>query len=327
MTKPLRPTALKRLKDTYKGDDRILPSLQRHVMRALGNEESTRRHDVMHPSEMSHKDWCHRHDYYRIVGTPSEKEAALANPSFTLNNVFAEGHTIHGKYQTWLWEMGVLYGRWLCLSCDYNWLDTSPEQCPECMSPRLMYREVPLNRDLVGGHADGGVNNLDGWDGLIEIKSIGMGTLRFEAPRLHQRYLDGETLENIWWKISRPFGTHMKQGQLYLWMAWPRYEEICFIYESKFHQQVKEFVVSYNPQTIAPILEKAREVTDAVAAGLPPGRPDWAEEPDSKICKSCPYRRACWNLGAPSATQANDSAPVRVRRAKPAARKRVVRQA
>jgi hypothetical protein len=323
----MRPSALKRLKDTYKGDDRILPSLERHVMRAMENDGADRRHDVMHPSEMSHRDWCGRHDYYRIIGTPSEK-VSMANPSFRMNNVFAEGHQIHGKYQDWLWEMGVLNGRWLCLSCKERWDDTSPRQCPTCQSPRLMYLEVPLQRELVGGHADGAVHDLDDWDGLIEVKSIGMGTLRMEAPRMYQRYLDGETLENVWWKIQRPFGTHVKQGQLYLWMAWPRYEEICFLYESKFHQQVKEFVVSYNPAMIAPILETAREVTRAVAQGLPPSRPLWAEDSDSKICKSCPYRRACWNLGAPhDTTQADDPAPVRVLRSTPAKRRRALRPA
>ena len=328
VTPPLKPSALKRFKDTYKGDDRVLPSMKRHVMRAIADEEHTRRHDVMHPSEMSKKEWCGRHDYYRIIGTTSEKDSALANPSFTMNNIFAEGHTIHSKYQDWLWEMGVLHGHWTCLSCHEYWEDISPRECPVCHSPRLMYREVPLNRDGVGGHADGGVHELEDWSGLIEVKSIGMGTLRMEAPRLHQRYLDGETLENIWWKIQRPFATHIKQGMLYLWMAWPRYDEICFIYESKFHQQVKEFVLVYNPQLISPILEVAREVNKSVAAGTPPARPEWAETADSKICKSCPYRRACWGLEEPDDTaQENDPTPIRVRRASPAKRRRVVRSA
>jgi len=192
-----------------------------------------------------------------------------------------------------------------------------------------MYREVPLQRGLVGGHSDGAINNLNEWDGLIEVKSIGMGTLRMEAPRMHQRYLDGETLENIWWKIQRPFTTHVKQGMLYLWMSWPRYEEIAFIYESKFHQQVKEFVVAYNPQIIAPILEKAREVEVAVRNNLPPEPPEWAASADSRICKSCPYRRTCWSLEAPDeSTQENDPAPaVRIKRTTAAKRKRAVRSA
>ena len=201
----------------------------------------------------------------------------MANPSFTMNNVFAEGHTIHDKYQTWLWEMGVLYGRWLCLSCRaIVGGHCAQVLCPVSVAPAASTGRCRCNRELIGGHADGAVHDLDGWTGLIEIKSIGIGTLRFEAPRLYNRYLDGETLENMWWKINRPFPTHIKQGQLYLWMAWPRYEEICFIYESKFHQQTKEFVVSYNPSLIAPLLETAREVAQAVTAGVAPDRPEWA---------------------------------------------------
>ena len=59
----------------------------------------------MHPSDMAKKDWCGRHDYYRIVGTPPEKNSK-ANPSFRMSNVFAEGHAIGGKYQQWMWETG-----------------------------------------------------------------------------------------------------------------------------------------------------------------------------------------------------------------------------
>ena len=74
-----------------------------------------------------------------------------------------------------------------------------------------------------------------------------------------------------------PLHSHIRQGQLYLWMAWPRYEEIVFIYESKAHQATKEFVVGYNKNLIAPLLETARGVTSAVKAGIPPPRPVWAE--------------------------------------------------
>ena len=82
----------------------------------------------------------------------------------------------------------------------------------------------------------------------------------------------------------------MRQGQLYLWMAWPAYEQIVFIYESKFHQQTKEFVVDYNKSFIAPMLETAKEVSQGVRAGVAPDRPDWATGPEGKVCASCPYR-------------------------------------
>jgi hypothetical protein len=100
----------------------------------------------------------------------------------------------------------------------------------------------------------------------------------------------------VWWKINRPFPSHVKQGQLYLWLSWPRYEQIVFIYECKWNQAVKEFVVGYNKDIIAPLLETAREVSLAVRLGSPPDRPVWAEAPTGKTCKSCEYRRTCWDL-------------------------------
>ena len=264
MSRTIKPSALKRLKDTYKSNDVILPPLERHVMRTIGNGDGERSTKVMHPSDMSHKDWCGRHDYYRIIDTPIEK-TSKANPSFRMENVFAEGHAIHDKYQTWLWEMGVLFGDWLCLDCGHRYGALSPTWCQFCRSPRLVYKELPLRRKQILVEATPTLPSTISMagHGLVEIKSIGVGTLRFEAPRLYNLYEDGQAFEDIWWKISRPFNSHIRQGQLYLWMSWPRYEEIVFIYESKAHQQTKEFVVGYNKNLIAPLLETAREVTSS----------------------------------------------------------------
>jgi hypothetical protein len=319
-----KDSALKRLKDSYKGSSGILlPKIERHVMRSIVDDPE-RSTDYMHPSDMSHKDWCGRHDFYRITGTAPEK-ASKANPSFRMQNVFAEGHTIHAKYQTWLWEMGVLVGMWRCRECSHQWFAKSPTECQFCKSDRIGYKEYPLRRKTVQieGHADGAIDDGD-LQTLIEIKSIGIRTLAFEAPRLYNQYLDGKTAEEIWFEINRPFPSHMRQGQLYLWMAWPVYEQIVFIYESKFHQQTKEFVVGYNKSLIEPVLEVAREVTEALRIGTPPGRPLWAETPESTVCHSCTYRSTCWSLTSGAATQASDpsDAIVRVRRAKPGDRKR-----
>jgi CRISPR/Cas system-associated exonuclease Cas4 (RecB family) len=294
-----KPAALQRLKDTFKDDGVVLPAMERHVMRKLGDPRpDDHSQNMMHPSDMCKPEWCGRHDYYRIVGTPVEKED-MANPSFRMGNVWTEGHKIHDKYQSWLWEMGVLYGTWECRECGHFYGALSPIECQFCKSPRLRYREVTLRRNqmMVEGHADAAIHDLDDWSGLVEIKSIGIQTLRFEAPRLYNRYSDdNETLESVWWKINRPFPSHVKQGQLYLWLAWPRYEQIVFIYECKWNQAVKEFVVSYNKDIIAPLLETAREVSLAVRLGKPPDRPLWAEAPDGKVCKSCEYRRTCWDM-------------------------------
>lgn len=330
MTRLIRPSALKRLKDTYRSDEGVLlPHLERHVMRS-GFEARPDDHSMhhMHPSDLAKHDWCGRHDYYRITDAPVDR-TSQANPSFRMANAFAEGHTIHGKYQTWLWEMGVLWGDWQCLECGHRWGALSPKVCQFCLSPRLVYRELPMRHKnyLVEGHADAAVH-LEDWRGLVEIKSIGIQTLRFEAPRLYQQYQDGTPAEEIWFNIKRPLPSHMRQGQYYLWMSFPRYEQICFIYESKFTQQTKEFVVGYNKDYIAARLDDVREVAQGVRTGITPERPSWAEDAQVKICRSCEYRRTCWNIGAPNGNAAQEEVhppTVVVQRTNAAKRRRTLR--
>ena len=330
MSRTLKASALDRLKSTYKGQGLLLPRLERHVMRSMsGDRPDDHSMGHMHPSDMAKKEWCGRHDYYRIIGTKVERKAQ-ANPSFRMTNVFAEGHAIGGKYTKWMWEMGILIGDFACKDCGHRWGDISPTKCQFCLSESLTYMEYPLRRKryLIEGHADAAVT----LGALVEVKSIGIRTLAFDAPRLYQRYLDGTKPEDIWFEINRPFPSHMRQGQLYLWMAWPLYEQIVFIYESKFHQQTKEFVVEYNKEYIAPLLETAKDVTMRVeqhrSTGLinPPDRPSWAEGPESKICHSCEYRRTCWDGQVDD--QEEDHPPqqrVNVRRTTSAKRRRGLR--
>lgn len=322
--RPLRDSALLRLKGTFKSKDLLLPLVERHVMRSMGQADPERSTDFLHPSDMCKAEWCGRHDYYRMVGTAPEK-TSKRNPSFRMENIFAEGHSIHDKWQRWMWEMGVLIGYFLCNECGHYWYAMSPVECQFCQSPRLVYKEYPLRRERyrVEGHADGAVHLPDD-RALVEIKSIGLGTLRFEAPRLYNRYLDGETAEDIWMSITHPFGTHMRQGQLYLWMSWPLYEQIIFIYESKFHQQTKEFVVEYNKSLIAPILETAKEVAQGYRAGIPPDRPVWVTGPDGKVCNACVYKRTCWG----GTEDAHEETPVTtpIRRGNAGKRRRALRK-
>jgi CRISPR/Cas system-associated exonuclease Cas4 (RecB family) len=298
-TRKLKRSAIKRLKASYRKDSHLLGALQRHVMRLASQPDPDRRSDVMHPSDMSKPDWCPRRDYWRIIGTPEEK-VSQANPSFTMENILTEGTNIHRKYQGWLWDMGVLFGMWACEKCGHHWEAVSPFFCPKCeaVAPDIGYREVPLLDEvmMVGGHSDGAVHDLlRGLNPLIEIKSIGIRTLAFEAPRLYEQYVNGMSAEDIWFSIKRPFGTHLKQGMLYCWLSKGRYDTIIFIYESKFTQQVKEFLVKFNPTIIAGVLDSAKEVSQGVRAGIPPDHPTWAA-PDGPICQSCTFRRTCWDL-------------------------------
>jgi hypothetical protein len=328
VSRVVRASALRRLKDTYRDKGVLLHPLERHVMKSIESRPDDRAQDWMHPSDMSSPDWCGRHDYFRIINTPVE-HTSKANPSFRMSNVFAEGHAIHGKYQTWLWEMGVLWGDWQCKECGHRFGALSPKQCQFCLSERIIYKELPMRHNLyrIQGHADAAVHDLDGWSGLVEIKSVGINSLRFESPRLYNLYQDGMSVEEIWFRMNRPFASHLRQGMLYLWMTWPRYEQIVFLYESKFHQQTKEFVVDYNKRLIEPVLEDAREVSHALKSGIPPQRPYWATEADGKVCSSCEYRHTCWQLEATHVQSRPPTPTVIVKRGSSVKRRRALRPA
>ena len=292
-------------KDTYKHETVLLGDIERHVIReAL--EKHDRDTDALHPSELSKSFWCRREAYYKLTGVSAEPE----DPKFQLERIYAEGHAIHDKWQNWLGDMKVLFGRWKCRECHHEWIGTG-YVCTECGTPKPRYREYPLALPdlLLKGSTDGVTER-----GLVEIKSIGIGTLRFEAPALHKSYTKGEkTLEEIWREIHRPFPTHVRQGMLYLHMIrnmehpdhpWlGDLDQMIFIYEFKPNQGTKEFVVKYRPDLIADLLDDIKDVALGVKHGTTPERP--YEDREQTPCKKCGYNEHCWG---PS----DDSAPPKV---------------
>jgi hypothetical protein len=130
---------------------------------------------------------------------------------------------------------------------------------------------------IMHGSTDGWIIGL-GDDCLIEIKSIGSGTLRFSG----QGYLldQAGSLEKAFEGIRRPFADHRKQGQVYLHLAHlmeekgllerPAPNEIVFLYECKANQAYKEFVVEYNPDSVADLFELAKDVSWGLHGGIAP---------------------------------------------------------
>jgi len=308
----VKKSPLAKVLNTTKVETRILGAIQRHLMIRPPEDRPT---DVIHPSEMCKTDWCPRNTFFRLIGAPA---AEGDGHSFTLENVFQEGHEIHNKWQTWLWEMGLLRGRFHCNACGHGWRATAPASCPKCKAQRgcLSYREVPVRSDkhLIAGHADGDIADEDdeALCPLLEVKSIGIGTLRFEAPKLLGKHTykvkedDGSEkavvdYEGIWRDIKRPFPTHMRQGMIYLAISGRKV--MVFVYESKWNQQVKEFRVRYQPELVADLLDACLDIRYALDSGKPPRRPEWAEGIDSPTCKSCSYSETCWD---PYANEAAD---------------------
>ena len=259
MALEFKPTgALKKLVNVGKKPTRVLGSVERHLI-AMPQDKS-RRTDVLHPSEMAGNDWCYRASYFQLSG---RSPIVTRTRSLRLESVFAEGHGIHAKWQRWFQDMGCLYGKWYCVECDeYFWGGADVHDGP------LQYNEVPLFYEplRISGHSDGWLVNL-GDPLMLEIKSIGVGTIRWEAPELigiHKGDMD-----KMWADIKAPFMKHITQVQIYMKLAellelpdYPR--EAVLIYENKANQDIKEFVVPKSDFGIAHLFEAAAMIVDAV---------------------------------------------------------------
>lgn len=174
----------------------------------------------------------------------------------------------------------------------------------------IRYAEVPFSNDeyLIQGQADGDVlRSPDDWV-LIEVKTIGVGTIRYEALSVMMRHEksytreDGKTVKYIdwlelWKDIRRPFPAHLRQGMIYLFCSGR--EEIVYIYDPKFVTAYpKEFAVKFNKEIIADVLDECTTVRNAIESQRPPKRPIWATTPNETNCKRCPFRKECWGSRA-----------------------------
>ena len=283
-----RSSSLSKYLDTRKAPTRLVGPLERHLL--TRPVDTSRRQDVIHPSALCKADFCVRASYFVMTGHGVPEPT----PGLRLQSIFDEGHSIHHKWQSWLRDMGVLYGRWQCMECDLVTKDMAlyPGACGVCGSANLRYAEVALvdAELMIEGKADGWIKGL-GADCMIEIKSIGPGTIRMEAPGL----MKDTDLAGAWRNIRRPFPTHVRQGLLYLELA-RRMEkaglidvaptEIVFLYELKMDQAYKEFTLKADPAVVKDMLDLAYDVAAAVRKGTAPRCSNMTTGP----CKSCkPY--------------------------------------
>jgi hypothetical protein len=195
--------------------------------------------------------------------------------------IFDEGKEIHRKWQHRIWDLGRLTGQYYCMDCRRTWWDTSPDKCENCGAKRafLRYDEVPLHDEAL--HMVGSADGYDCGDAVIEIKSVGVNTLRFEAPHLIKNHtyklnLNGRNREfldydGLWDSIRVPFPSHIRQGHFYSYMGAPETE--IFLYECKWNQRVKEMVVKYREERIADRLTWCRQIVTGLQDGDIPDCP------------------------------------------------------
>ena len=255
---------LKKFLDATRHKSRLVGHVERHL---LSRPAGDRRTDVLHPSEIIKRDWCLRASYFLLNGHKKIQD----KPNLRLQSIFDEGHAIHAKWQNWFYEMNVLHGKFECVACGKITWGTSPDMCEICQHKELRYAEVTLVDDKlrIAGHTDGWIKGI-GDDCLIEIKSIGPGTIRSEAPELFEA---GQDFMAAWRNVRRPFRSHLLQGQMYLELMRRMghdVDEIVFLYELKADQDYKEFAIRADFETVQHIFAKAEKVVKAVEQGIAP---------------------------------------------------------
>ena len=267
-------------------DNKLVTRVSRHI--ALRDDSGHHRTGI-YPSELSHghESKCLRAVHYRLTGAPAVPQPV----SIVSQRIFDIGDEKHEWWQTQFWDMDILKGHFKCMYCKLYWEDLSPWSCPRCDSGRdfLVYKEVPFKSDIynVVGRADADTTT----DGLIEIKTIGVGSIRYEAPHLVNKH--GTDWDALWRDIKNPFPSHRRQGALYCYFL--DRPEITFIYDPKFVSAApKEFVVKFDRNIVEDMLLECEEINESVIADKVPARPKWADKRHN-TCLRCPYKKFCWS--------------------------------
>lgn len=282
--------------DTFKNrpNNRLLGQVEHVINKQYETNQGKRDTAHLHPSSLSKNDWCPRSNYYDLT---DEHESNPRKNQLRTLNIFAEGNAIHSKWQEWMWKTGCLVGNWRCNRCGHGWMAKSPLVCPECSHVDIEYREVPIYNEEhhIIGHSDGEWEDHEG-RALVEIKSVGLGTIRWDAPALYAGYENGElSLDDLWKKIKRPLLPHRRQINLYMYCR--KIDNAIVIYEWKPTQEVKEFHLTLDMSIVQPMLDGAKQVIAAIDAGVAPDRPDGFMR--SKQCKFCSFKDKCWTKEEP----------------------------
>lgn len=279
---------LKNYLDSQKKQTRLIGNVERHL--ATRPLDLSRSRDILHPSEVIKEDWCAREAYFQLKAVRGGAQFVPDRPGLRLQSIFDEGHAIHHKWQGYFRDMGVLYGTWR-----KNGKTLFETLAPD---PTWEYGEFTLRSDkhVMVGHTDGWIVGI-GDDCLIEIKSIGSGTIRY-ADVGSLIAAEGD-LEKAFAAIRRPFPSHRMQGQVYLHLVnlmaaeglleRPAPQEIVFLYECKANQAIKEFVVAYDPEQTAELFSLCEDI----AWGLDNDRAPGCNLNPQQGCQKCaPYKEA-----------------------------------
>lgn len=265
---------------------------------ARHHADNERDPSVIHPSEMAKDDWCVRATYYRMTGAGY----LTRDFNWVQENIFAFGTDTHSYFQALLQETGELFGDWACTICGRyvkrtlsGDLDGKPcayyldeEGKSRHVNHNWLYMEIPLRggpAGLISGKADAGYRDTIG-----EFKTVGLGTIRVDAPKLASKYYSKELaqydIDGLWKDLKRPLPSHVRQGNTYLYLAQAMgydFTSVTYVYQFKPNQQTREFRVTYSDEIMAPLLVRANVIADAIYKD---GRPPACEFGGCEQCRA-----------------------------------------
>jgi len=147
------------------------------------------------------------------------------------------------------------------------------------MKPLLSMKEIHViasevdipPQELIRGRADAIIS--DGKDlYVLDIKSI--NSMLFKS-------------------LESPKEEHINQIQLYLHFLDPK--KGILLYVNKDTQELKEFIVKYDPQRVQSLLKILYDLKKKIDANIVPARiPGW---PDDWQCQYCPFKEICLTAG------------------------------
>lgn len=233
------------LKSVKRESDSGKPSLIWAIEKYLSKEHAESRPDdgYYHPSGLSD---CARLEVYKKMGFKGGKHSPK------LIRVFNNGSYVHTRIQWYLGEMGVLKGFWFCPQCATKYWglkkDHPENKCTREMEPE--YKEVPIQDDeiMMRGHADG-IVVLEGQEYLLEIKSIN---------------------DNGFKNLTEAMEHHRVQANLY--MKNRGLKAVIFLYECKNDQNLKEYIVPFNPTLNVKYEQVMRSATEGMKSRVLPER-------------------------------------------------------
>lgn len=261
----VKPTgALKAFLKTDKST-RVIGAVERHIISKPKDNRST---TVIHPSEMASSSWCHRAQYFWLKGELPKPEVMSLRKAL----IFGTGHAAHDLWQSWFKEMDQIKGLWYCHTHNLEWFGLNSDHAQDDCHTK--YNEVPVMHEplRISGKADGWLVGFDG-PMLLEIKTIGEGSIRWYAPEL--AYDNDNDFKKMWESIKAPFLEHIMQAQIYMklmeFMQLPDHpQEAILIYEAKGLHEIKEFVVRKSDFGVSDLFEAAANIIAAVDKGTPP---------------------------------------------------------